>query len=383
MLRGCLFSLALYAILAAAYFVWLDAVFERPESYVGAGVAALLVLGCVGALVNSAAALRTWSLASSAVRGAPPRDGRLTAIAGSIHPVGAPLRAPFSGEACVVCEYDLTSAERLAGAEDRSNAGSDFAGFLMNPCVLRSRAGEVRLLGYPLLEGFDEDWRPTYTAALNARQFLSSTQFEDRSGVKILTVLSVFEDVWADDDGMVQKNMRLSQIDPRSLFPPESEAELIRLAKQEADEGAVHVGDAADDEDEDEDDDFLRHDSRPALPKMTEKRVAVGEEVCAIGIYDERRRGLLPRSRGRQPNRLIRGAPDEIIRSSRASFVRNLVGGLIALIVIHAALYGVMQAYLRSEETARSSFDSSTGRANSRATQDNEPSSPRVLRLRD
>jgi len=76
--------------------------------------------------------------------------------------------------------------------------------------------------------------------------------------------------------------------------------------------------------------------------------VAVGEPVCAVGIYNEMRRGLLPPGRGRTPNRLLRGSVEQIEDKSRRAFFRNLIGSLVALVIIHAATYGVMQAYLRA-----------------------------------
>jgi hypothetical protein len=84
---------------------------------------------------------------------------------------------------------------------------------------------------------------------------------------------------------------------------------------------------------------------------MTEKRIEIGENVCVIGTYNEMQRGLLPRARGRRPNRLIRGTAEKVEQQSRKSLVSRLLGGLIGLIVVNAAVYGVMQAYLRFPET--------------------------------
>jgi hypothetical protein len=227
----------------------------------------------------------------------------------------------------------------------------------MTPCVIRSVAGDVRLLGFPILEGFDDLPCHGAAAARNAREFITSTSFEDHAGLKMVRVLSVFGDVWSDDDGLVRKNIKLSKTDPQEIFPPEFDEDLARreqweaehpdrLDEEERDEAEEDAdfdgGEIEGSEDDEDGEDALTTD----LPKMTEKRVGVGEQVCAVGVYNEMRRGLLPPGRGRTPNRLIRGLADQIEQKSRSAFYRNLVGGLLALVIIHAAMYGVMQAYL-------------------------------------
>jgi hypothetical protein len=350
MLRGCLLSLALYAALAAAYFWWMDRVFERPGSFFGAAAVALVVFFCLGALGNAVRDFRTWRMLAAAHSNLPPREGKTTVVAGKIYPTGQPLTAPFSGEDCVVCEYDLASQARTARASEQENVGSDFAGFLMTPCVIRSRLGDVRLLGFPILEGFESYPCHGYAAARNARKFLETTPFEDRSGLKVVSVLSVFSEVWSDDDGFVQKNLRLSKVALDSLFPPESNAELDRLATEETERYAAMDDDEDEEELDDENfdenlDDELGEAPARDTPRLTEKKVYVGDEVCAIGVYNEMKRGLLP-PKGRQPNRLLRGSAEQIEQASRRSFWRMLIGGLVVLVIVHAVAYGLMQAYL-------------------------------------
>ncbi|MGC4005020.1 MAG: hypothetical protein QM811_18660 [Pirellulales bacterium] len=48
MLRGCLFSLTLFAALWYGYFAWFDTVFEPPAGSIGAGVAGFLTLCSLG-----------------------------------------------------------------------------------------------------------------------------------------------------------------------------------------------------------------------------------------------------------------------------------------------------------------------------------------------
>ena len=374
MLRGCILALILYAALAVGYFFWLDTVFDPPESYIGAAIVGLIVFFSLGAILGSRRAYKDWSLVAAAQRGDAPRDGRLVAAVGEIHPVGEPLVAPFSGLPCILCEYDLSRHTRSVQSSDQQNTGSDFTGFLMVPSVVRSKQGEIRVLGFPIVEGISEVACSSYECARRALDFLTTREFECRTGVKIVSVLGVFEDVWSDEDGHVEKNIRLGTVSLPDLFPPELEAEIDRRVA--AGEAAPTVAEQFEDEEEDEEDDetdFEDEDdgelggsySGPAIPRMTEKRVPVGADVCVIGTYDELRKGLVPRARGRDANRLFRGTADKLVAEFRGKVVSFLVGGLVALVVVHAATYGLMLAYQANQanqqgqlvvEPARSEF---------------------------
>ncbi len=232
MLRGCVPALLLLAGLVCGYYYWLDQVFEPPGGIIGGGVAGLLVFLCVGGFWGSFLAWRDWSRLSAVRFQTDLLDGESVTVSGTIEPVGQPLLAPFSQTPCVVCEYDITSQQRMAAAraQDNSNSGSDYAGFLMVPCVIRTANGDVRLLGFPIVEGFEEEPCYSYTAARNAREFLRTTEFEDRTGLMVVSVLTVFGEVWADDDGFVQKNMRLGKVAMTDLFQPQFDQQLERLA---------------------------------------------------------------------------------------------------------------------------------------------------------
>ena len=381
MLRGCLIALFLWLALSTGYWYWLDHAFEPPGSIIGGLVAGLIVAGCLGALINARTALRDWSLAAASRHGLPLADGRIVAVSGTIHPIDKPLIAPFSGQECVICEYDLGRRSRGSSEEER-NTGADYAGFLMTPCVIRTRQGDVRLLGFPILEEVGASLCIGFDAAKNGYEFLKRTEFENRTGLKLVTILSAFDDVWSDEDGLVQKNMRLGNISPESLFPvellesliqreearlqgtefagaPPSAAERLSELEGEQDLPDDEFDDDEIDDDDFDDDDFDDDDFQPGsssgssavIPKMTEKRIEIGESVCVIGTYNEMQRGLLPRARGRRPNRLIRGSAEKVEQQSRKSLFNRLLGGLIGLIVVNAAVYGVMQAYLHSPDT--------------------------------
>jgi hypothetical protein len=414
MLRGCLLYLGVYALTAVGYFFWLDSVWDRPGSYWAAALVALFVLFGCGAIVNARSAYRDWRLILAAQTGLPPRDGRLLAVAGTIHPVGQPLIAPFSGEPCVLCEYDLTRGRPVGSSTQQQNLGVDFTGFLMTPSVILSMAGEMRLLGFPLLEQFSPSTCHRVEAAWRAMDFLSSRTFENHSGLRFASVLSVFGDVWSDEDGFVDKNIRIGKVDLPSLFPPELEAEIDRQLQQKQSQQSTEsnpdaangdddlpnlkgstanrhesaeapkdvdaklerstergtdgdeveddeVEDDQDEEDEfddeddgiDEDDDAWS-DSIPAMPRMKETRVEIGQAVCAVGRYDEARNGLRPAKGSATPNRLIRGTAQEFAERSRGAIASRLTGGIAVLLIVHGVTLAAIQLNQHSPSVRRS-----------------------------
>jgi hypothetical protein len=346
--------------------------FDPPGQYIGAGVVALLTGGCLGSLYNARVAYREWSLAAAARAGLPWTDGRWTAVAGEIHPIGEPLIAPFSGEPCVLCEYDVTTQKRVRSASENenSNPGSDFAGFLMNPCAVRSDMGEVRILGFPNLEGFGERICNSSAAADNAKRFFAETEFENFSGLKLVTVVSAITGAWSDDDGLVRKNLRLGKTMPSDLFPTALAQDAASTSSEQSEllsepptadlENKAADDDLGDEIDDELDDDFDADGpddhialARRDIPQLKEKRVKVGEKVCAIGIYSGARGGLIPGGLGADHFiKLIRGRIADIERQSRSSTFSRFFGGLIFLLVVNAATYGVMLAARRDAKPA-------------------------------
>ena len=359
MFRSCFLALLLYAAIAVGYWFWLDTVFDRPGSYWGAAGLGFVVFLCLGALINAKNAWKDWSLASAARSHSPPRDGRLMAACGPIQPIGQPLLAPFSNAPCCLVEYDLSTQSKSTSTDDDTKTGSDLAGFLMTPSEIQTGAGNIRLLGFPILEESASYTLGSYTAARRARDFVSRTQFEDISGLRLVNVFSAIQDAWADEDGNVEKNLQLKKVEPQLLFPDDLEAVWQAMyGEQPVEDPGAEVGKIEDefDEDEENDEDFeddeLDVDGSPLpsipIPTLKENRVAPGDQVCVIGKYDELRRGIRPSGFGMQGMRLIRGDIQTLEKKAGASLWGNLLGGIFFLIVAHAVTYFVMWAYVHN-----------------------------------
>ncbi|QDU78097.1 hypothetical protein Pan97_51770 [Bremerella volcania] len=338
MLKGCGLSLLLLAVLVAGYMYAFDQVFQRPEGLISGGISGLITFFCIGALTNAWTAWSDWSLISKAEFGLQLNDGCKIAVAGRIRPEGEPLKAPFSGKPCVICEYDVCKPEVDTSDSADENTASDFAGFLMSPCKIQTSWGDVRLLGFPMVDDAIADNCLSSSAISAAREFLQNTEFEDRSGMKVVSVLAVFGEVWSDDDGRVVRHLRLTNTPLDQVIPFGSETDLMTIEEAAAIDAAAGVNQEDDEEDEDEGE--LTEENRVfgPLPKLIEKRIEPGEEVVVFGIYDEARRGLMPRKGSMVVNRLKRGTAAEVAAKLRSSVMTNVIGGLLVLAILHGVI---------------------------------------------
>lgn len=330
MLKGCGLSLLMLAALAGGYMYAFDQVFQRPEGLIFGAISGLITFFCIGALTNAWTAWSDWSLISKADFGLQLNDGCKVAVAGRIRAEGEPMKAPISGKECVICEYDICKPEGEFSDREDDDTAADFAGFLMSPCKIQTSWGDVRLLGFPMVDDVIADNCINSSEVAAAREFLLNTEFEDRSGVKVVSILSVFSDVWSDDDGRVERHMRLTSTPIDNIIPPNTE--------ETADAYRDAIG--TDEEFDNLDEHSLDEGGRlfNVLPKLVEKRIEPGEEVVVFGIYSEVRRGLMPPKGSTTVNRLKRGTAEEVAAELKSSVLANVIGGLLVLAILHGVI---------------------------------------------
>jgi hypothetical protein len=296
--RGCLIVLLVGLAVGAVYYRLLHEIVDPPGDL-------LLTIICVPMLllfVNGLVGKWLWgSRDQAALRRAqgnePMKDGRLEAAIGAIHPLAAPLQAPFSGSACVAYQYEMKA--RLG---DRK---ADAFGFALTPSVIRTSRGDVRLLGWGLLDQFPEERAAGDEAAARARAYLVAARPEALGAAAVVKMIDQMDEVFVDDDGAVRKDWKLT------------------------DEDLPWPG-----------------------QMITERRVSVGETVCALGIFSTEKGGLVPR-RGRSINRLYRGSG--MATSGRLEGeARSMLGaGTLFFLVSHAFLAAVV--YLSATKYRRMS----------------------------
>jgi hypothetical protein len=189
-----------------------------------------------------------------ALANVPFEDGRREAAWGPILPLGDLLTAPFSGRACVAYEYDAKKPDTWNRRGERQPQGSVMSGFALAPCRIASQRGEVRLLGFGMLDAFpDRDYASLGDARIRARDYLAGTSFTDTGVTKLGSMLSQMDAALADDDGAVRQDWRIGSSGPDDL-------------------------------------------ERCAL---IEKVVLAGDLVTAIGVWDMPQGGLVPHREGK------------------------------------------------------------------------------------
>src|SRR5262249_20944011 len=195
--KGCAFALLVWFLLIGAYaYVAWGRIHDRGAA------AAIGVLGgtSAGMVLSSIIGLFTGGRDRSAIRRAvnmeARRDGRLEAASGPIRALGQPLEAPFSGQPCVLYQYDVKPP--------RQNQ-SDFAGYAMTPCAIQTLQGPVNVLGWVMLDQFPAALDSAIDRG-RAERYLSSATFD---AVGVTGLLSAFRDLMADDDGTIRKDMRI------------------------------------------------------------------------------------------------------------------------------------------------------------------------------
>jgi hypothetical protein len=254
----------------------------------GSIVLATCLLGALARLTDALRAAEDRRILARCLAGAPPQDGKRFAVAGRLTALAAPLVAPLSGAPCVLCRYRV-------GGDDRPSEAlpPGFAGVALAPSVVASeRAGEVRLLGFPCLEGFPEAVFAGEAACDRAAGHVARTAFEDLGKAKPEKILG--GDPWlaADAKGAVRRDWRIAG----------------RLAVEPRD-------------------------------RLAETAVAEGAEVCAIGLFHAAEGGVAPDPSpvGRRL-RLLRGDAAMVTAAlAREGRGRALLG--LALLLVPSAVY--------------------------------------------
>ena len=286
--RGCALSVAIFGALFALYLAFFSAYFEWPGNLIAAGLGSLFAALGVGAVGHILWAWRDTRAFARADRGDAPADGQLVVASGPIRPLGQPLTSPFGGEPCVAYEYEVYS-QLPSRRGQQAHRQCDLAGFAMAASTIDTRHGGVRLLGFPILDQFQQERPNAAEARERARQYAASAPFEAMQGLAGLKMFAAFDDALADPDGMVRKDFRLK-------------------------------------------DETIPFD-RCALGERT---VQVGQQVCALGLYDADKRALVPK--GTTLNRLWPGTAGEVRRRIVAAARSQARLGLTFFAVSHAML---------------------------------------------
>lgn len=232
-----------------------------------------------------------------ALQGLPLEDGREEAVWGPIEPLGAELEAPFSGRPCVAYEYDAKNPTTIDSEGEENPAGSALAGWALAPSVIRSSRGDVRLLGFSLLTEFPAKTLTDPEDHESAIRYAGSTEFTQMGITKLGSMVSTLDEAMSDDDGSVKKDLRMGKATAADL----------------------------------------------AACTLTEKVIASGDTVTAIGLWDAARGGLVPKHRGKSVVvRLLPGGGAAMVAHAAKRPWGILAFALVWAGFAHAIIYFVL-----------------------------------------
>ncbi|MGZ7039933.1 MAG: ankyrin repeat domain-containing protein, partial [Thermoanaerobaculia bacterium] len=302
MKRGCAVALFTWAVCGGAYWYFLHERFRAPLDWLVPLIAGLLMAGAIGSLRMSIASGRDALKVSSqdtltGFTGEKLKDGANVSVVGRIRAAGLQLQAPFSGRAAVMYRYQIDDTVGFAG-EDQE--WKDFSGLAQAPAVIDSSYGAIKLLGFPILEGFDSSLQNSSESRAKAAAYIAATPFVNIKSLGLREAMREVFDTAESADGKVRKDWRSATSD-----------------------------DLSDKDDKD----------------ILEQIVAPGEQVCAVGKYSAEKNGLVPDLSLDRRLRLIRGnaavAADSLGRRTAVGLARTV----IMIAIVNGALFLVLRSH--------------------------------------
>ncbi|MGH9422155.1 MAG: hypothetical protein ACRD3J_19415, partial [Thermoanaerobaculia bacterium] len=248
MKRGCLISLLFLGACFGGYWYVLHGHVEPPAFWWATGIASFFMFISLSAFQTAIGAARDATRVSSessfgGYGGEQFEDDAIVTVVGHIRAIGSSLRAPFSGKAAVIYNYDI---DHISERRNDTTDVKDYSGFAMIATAIDSPHGSVRLLGFPMLEGFSKDWYDTEEARRNAAAYLESTPLTDMQGFHPGTIFHEMKELLTDDDGQFRKDWKMTE------------------------------------------------DRNLSNKNLHEQMVAPGDQVCAIGRWSASKHGLIP-----------------------------------------------------------------------------------------
>ncbi|HSP15256.1 MAG TPA: ankyrin repeat domain-containing protein [Thermoanaerobaculia bacterium] len=295
MKRGLL-SLIAWAAFSVAYWYVLHAYFRAPLDWMVPVAAGLLMAVAFGSLLNAIGsaveALRSGRDSAVSTVIEPPKDGETLTVAGHIRAIGSSLRAPFSGKPAILYSYEV---QHFDTRPNGSGVVKDYNGFALTPSAIDSPRGPIRILGFPMLEGFAKELIDSDLARSNAATYVRSTRFSDMGALQIGALYREMKDLMTDDDGQVRKDWK--------------------------------TGDETDFSDK----------------NLYEQIVSPGEQVCVVGRYSAEKRGVVPDLVHGNVLRLMRGDAQMAAGSLWKKAASNLFSFAVVAVLVNGSVYSIMQ----------------------------------------
>jgi hypothetical protein len=301
MKKTCLLFVVGLCLATVAYFLLIRRYLPEIPLIPSVGLAVLggfSVLALFGAVSNFIQGLSDKTVLSRAIKRTPFSDGKRAAAIGRVEPSGlATLTSPFSGRDCLAYEYEVYEYVTMRSSKGVSTTHKNLycSGFGMIPSQIRTNQGDIRILGFPLMDEFPKDHAENPEDRARAGAFMAQTKFKNIKK-NFGGIFSEFDDLFRDADGAVRKDL--------------GEAVSIQEKHQ-----------------------------------LSEIIVPSGVEVCAFGVYSKRDNALIAKTAA-LPIRLIPGNAAEAEKRLRKTGFSQIAIALVFFLIINgvfALIYGSSQ----------------------------------------
>lgn len=292
---GCLIGLAGWLAVAVALSVLLQLQWQAAwvDTLGVSALAGLIGWAALNLLHASWQAWRERSAIASGRAGQAPADGARVVLVGTLQALGAPLRAPLDGSACLAYDYRITEDR---GSGRRRMILTHFRGSGLAPSEIVTRSGRHRLLTVPDLQA-SPPTTPSSGHIAAFEQYARATSFTRAEGAAQELV-----DRWTDDDGAYRSDV---------CFTPLEQLDLSRCM-------------------------------------LAQQQVKPGARVCVIGSYSAARGGVVPSPAWAGNPRLIEGDVDGLLQTLGSSMRTRLLLGLAGAAAA-SALVAAFAAHLAAE----------------------------------
>ena len=304
MKKTCILFVVGLCLATIAYFLLIRRYLPEIHSVPSVGMAILggfSALALFGAITNLLQSLSDKIVLTRAIKRVPFADGKRAVAIGRVEPSGlATLAAPFSGRDCLAYEYEVYEniTTRVGSGPPTTSKKLYCSGFGMIPSHIRTDQGEIRILGFPLIDEFPKDFMEKPEDRAQADTFIAQTNFHNIKK-NLGNIFSQFDDLFRDADGLVRKDLG----EPVSIQD--------------------------------------KH-------QLTELVVPRGAEVCAFGVYSKRDNALFAKTAA-LPIRLIPGNPAEAEKRLRKTGFAQITIAMIFFLIINGLFVFLYRSFQKAQ----------------------------------
>lgn len=304
MKKTCLLFVVGLCLATISYFFLIRHYLPEIPLIPSAGLAVLggfSLLALFGAVTNLIQGLSDKIVLSRAIKRAPFSDRKRAAAIGRIDRSGlATLTAPFSGRDCLAYEYEVYEYVTMkAGSRPATTSKKLYcSGFGMIPSHVSTNQGEIRILGFPLIDQFPKNYSENPEDRARAVTFIAQTKFHDIKK-NFGGIFAEFDELFRDADGAVRKDL----------------GEPVTIQEKH---------------------------------QLTEVIVPRGAEVCALGVYSKRDDALIAKTAA-LPIRLIPGNPAEAEKRLQKTGFSQIAVALVFFLIINGLFAFLYQSFQKAQ----------------------------------